>query len=234
MEQSDIFVPVESFSWDVNRAERAQQVRLLVPVLDRPHGRVWFLEQLQCPCSHQEALAAQVFHLCFPLRDIFTADYYQCRGTRQLEDRFITYYNDLFGLPSSFGIEQVWRTAPGGEIRHPAAGGRAGWYEELLKERVANDELLQKARKTRQMLGTEADVCLLTASRVVIVECKYRSQFSTEQYERQKLTGETLARRLGKTFHFGMVCEDERDPNFARISEPYVTWHEIEDKLAEM
>jgi hypothetical protein len=234
MDQSDIFVPVESFSWDVNRAERAQQVRLLVPLLDRPDGRAWFLERLKCPCGHQEALAAEVFHLCFPLRDLFTKDYYRCRGKAVLEDQFIDYYNELFGFPKGFGVDQIWRTAPGGEIRHPAVGGRAGWYEDFLKERVVNDEALQKARKMRQMLGTEADVFLLTASHVVIVECKYLSRFSMEQYERQKMAGETLARRLGKSFHFGMVCEDERDPKFAKIKEPYTTWPEVEARLSEL
>jgi hypothetical protein len=233
MDQSDVFRPVESFSWDVNRAERTQQVRLLVPLLDRADGRAWFLERLACPCGRQEALAAQVFHLCFPLRDIFTKDYCRCRGSVGLADQFIKYYNELFGFPEGFGVEEIWRTAPNGEIRHPAAGGRAGWYEDFLKQRVANYELLQRARRTRQILHTEADVFLLTASHVVIVECKYRSQLSTEQYERQKMTGETLARRLRKALHFGMVCEDERDPKFAKIAEPYVTWSEIEDRLAE-
>jgi hypothetical protein len=227
MDRHDIFAPVETFSWAVNRAERTQQIRLLVPLLDRPDGLAWFLDRLECPCGSEEARAAEVFHLCFPLRDIFTADYYQCRGTPDLEDQFIAYYNDLFGLPKAFGVEEVWRTAPGGEIRHPAAGGRAGWYEDFLKERIPDQALWRRAREVRQMLGTEADVFLLTASHVVLVECKYRSQFSMGQYERQKMTGQTLAGRLGKQFHFGMVCEDERDPKFARITEPYVTWGDI-------
>ena len=232
MEKVKAFQPVDTFSWAVNRAERTQQVRLLVPLLDRSEGRAWLLERLECPCTREEALAAEVFHLCFPLRDIFTADYYQCRGTTQLEDRFIAYYNELFGLPRGFGVMEVWRTAPGGEIRHPAAGGRRGWYEDFLKERISDKELLAGARNLRQMLGTEADVFIQTQRHVVIVECKYRSQFSMEQYERQKRTGETLAQRLGKAFHLGLVCEDERDPNFAKIEEPYVTWGEIEAKLA--
>jgi hypothetical protein len=234
MDQSDGFRPVETFSWTVNRAERTQQVRLLVPLLARPDGRAWFLERLECRCGHDEALAAEVFHLCFPLRDIFTADYYHCRGTSHLEDEFIAYHNDLFGLPSDFGVEEVWRTAPRGKIRHPAAGGRAGWYEEFLEERIPNRDLHRRARDARRMLGTEADVFLLTASDIVIVECKYRSQLSIEQYQRQRMAGETLARRLGRGFHFGIVCEDQRDPEFAKIREPYVTWGEIEDRLTEM
>ena len=234
MEKNKTFEPVDTFSWDVNRAERTQQVRLLVPLLHRPDGRSWLLERLECPCTREEALAAEVFHLCFPLRDLFTKDYYQCRRTPHLEDQFIAFYNQPFGLPEGFGVEEVWRTAPGGEIRHPAAGGRAGWYEDFLKERIPDKELHRRARDARRMLGTEADVFIQTASHVVIVECKYRSQFSLEQYKRQQMTGKTLADRLGKGFHFGMVCEDARDPTFAKIKEPYVTWREVKEKLAQM
>ncbi len=234
MDKNKTFQPVDTFSWEVNRAERTQQAHLLVPLLDRSEGRAWLLERLKCPCTREEALAAEVFHLCFPLRDLFTKDYYQCRGTSDLEDQFIAYYNKLFDLPEGFGVEEVWRTAPGGQIRHPAAGGRAGWYEDFLKERVSNKQHHQKARDARRMLGTEADVFIQTASHFVIVECKYRSQFSMEQYRRQQMTGKTLASRLGRVFHFGMVCEDDRDPAFAKIKEPYVTWDQVETKLAEM
>jgi len=228
------FSPISDFSFDVNRAERSHQVRRLAPLLDRPEGRAWFLEQLQCPCTLDEARAADVFHLCFPLRDIFTADYYRCRRTPRLEDQFIAYYNRLFGLPEDFGVQEIWRTAPDGEIRHPAAGGRAGWYEDFLRERIADPELYTSARNVRRMLGTEADVLLLTERHVVLVECKYLSELSTEQYERHQMMGKTLARRLGKTFHFGMVVAGERDPRFAQIEIPYVRWSEIQVKLEEM
>lgn len=234
MQQCEVFRPVETFSWQINRAERTQQVRLLVPLLDRPEGRAWFLGRLRCPCTPEEALEAEVFHLCFPLRDIFTADYYQCRGKRRLEDQFIAYYNRLFGLPDDFGVREVWRTAPGGEIRHPAAGGRAGWYDGFLRARIPDQILYTCARDVRRMLGTEADMLLLTYRHVTLVECKYLSELSTEQHERHLMMGKTLARRLDKAFHFGLVVEDERDPHFAKIDVPYVRWREVRSKLEEV
>lgn len=234
MEGSRTFKPADTFSWKINRAERTQQVRLLVPLLNDRGGCAWLLGKLNCPCTRDEAMGAEVFHLCFPLRDIFTEDYYQCRGNPDLEDQFIAYYNELFGLPERFGVEEIWRTAPNGEIRHPAAGGRKGWYEDFLKERISDPNLREKAREARRMLGTEADVFLQTQRHVVVVECKYRSQFSWEQYLRQQMTGKALARRVGKTFHFGLVREKEADPAFVKIDEPYVTWGEVEKKLAEM
>jgi hypothetical protein len=48
------------------------------------------------------------------------------------------------------------------------------------------------------------------------------------------MMGQTLARRLNKAFHFGLVVEDERDPRFARIDVPYVRWLDIEAKLEAM
>lgn len=234
MHQMEGFQPVETFSWKINRAERTQQVHLLAPLLDRPEGCAWFLEKLRCPCTAEEALQAEVFHLCFPLRDIFTADYYQCRGKRRLEDQFITYYNRLFGLPEDFGVQEVWCTAPGGEIRHPAAGGRAGWYDRFLRARIPDETLYTRARDVRRMLGTEADVLLLTRRHVILVECKYLSELSTEQHERQLMMGKALGHRLDKAFHFGLVVEDERDPRFARIDAPYVRWSEVQAKLEEM
>ncbi|MGD9101623.1 MAG: hypothetical protein PVF45_14175 [Anaerolineae bacterium] len=225
------FRPVPTFSWDINRAERSQQVRWLAPLLNRPQGRAWFLERLASPCTPHEARTASVFHLCHPLRDVFTADYYQCRGTPHLEDQFIAYYNCLFGLPKDFGVHELWRTAPNDEIRHPAAGGRSGWYEKFLQERIPDPALYDQARDMRRLLGTEADALLLTNRHVVLIECKYKSEPSTEQYERQEMMGQTLARRLKKDFYFGMVVKDERDPRFARIDAPYVLWSEIETWL---
>jgi hypothetical protein len=228
------FQPVPTFSWKNNRAERSHQVRWLAPLLDRPEGRAWFLKQLQCPCTAAEARKAGVFHLCFPLRDIFTQDYYQCRGTPHLEDQFIAYYNRLFGLPEDFGIQEVWRTAPGGQIRHPKAVGRAGWNDDFLREHISDQALYTRARDVRRMLGTEADVLLLTSHHAVLVECKYKTGPSTEQYERHLMMGETLACRLDRRFHFGMVVEGERDSRFARIDVPYVLWSDIRLKLREI
>jgi len=226
------FRPISTFCWEANRAERSHQVRWLAPLLDRPAGRAWFLEQLQCPCTLDEARAADVFHLCFPLRDLFTADYYQCRGIPHLEDQFITYYNHLFGLPKHFGVQDIWRTAPGGEIRHPAAPGRKGWHRDFLT-RYLPPEQVDRLVGIRQLLDTEADAMLLLPQHVATIECKYQSSLRREQYERQMGLGELLGKRLGKEFFFGLVVESPRDFRRARVQAPYVTWAEIEERLGE-
>lgn len=227
-----MFRPVDAFSWEINRAERCLQVRLLGPLLEQPWGRVWLLSKLCCPCSEDEAYAAEVYHLCFPLRDLFTADYYQCRGIRALEDQFISYYNRLFGLPENFGVAEVWRTAPGGEIRHPAAGGRSGWYEDFLRSRIVDEDLYNCARNVHRALCTEADLLLLTKRDIVLVECKYLGGLSMEQYERHQIMGQMLSRRLDRSFHFGLIVDNEGDPEFAQIDAPYILWSQIRDRLA--
>ena len=234
MSSQEQFQTISDFNFEINRAERSHQVRWLAPLLDLPGGRAWFLEQLECPCAPDEARAARVFHLCFPLRDIFTADYNQCRGKAHLEDQFVAYHNRLFGLPADFGVQEIWRTAPNDQIRHPGAGGRAGWYEDFLRERIPDEALCARARDVRRMLHTEADVLLLTDSYVILVECKYKGAVSSGQYKRQQMMGETLAQRLEKAFCFGMVVEDKRDPRFARIDVAYVLWSDVRSQLRAM
>jgi len=236
MTKNTEFKPVEEFNFEINRAERTVQSRWLVPLLRLTEGRRWLLRKLDVPTSPENAEATQVYHLCFPLRDIFTKDYLQCRETKnkKLEEQFIAFYNRLFGLPEGFGVADVWLTAPGGNIRHPGAPGRAGWFDAYLRERIPTEALYDKARNARRMLGTEADALLLTPEHVVLVECKYMSSLHREQYERHIMMGEALAKRLKKEFAFGLVVNDKRDPAYVKIEEPYVLWSEVKDKLKDL
>ena len=43
--------------------------------------------------------------------------------------------------------------------------------------------------------------------------------------------GSTLARRLGKQFHFGMVVENHRDKKLAQIDVSYVRWDDIKHRF---
>jgi len=225
------FKPVGEFNFDVNRAERAQQVQLLVPLLADPEGRLWILERLGCPCTVDEARAAEPFHFVFPLRDLFSADYDACRGDPELEIEFIVFYNNLFGMPREFGADTVWRIQPGGPIRHPAAPGRKGWHREFLVQYLPPEDT-DRLMGIRQLLDTEADALLRLRRHIVTIECKYRSSLLREQYERQMSMGRLLGKRLGREFFFGLVVESPRDIKHARIQEPHVTWQEIEQRLS--
>ena len=226
------FEPVADFDFEINRAERTQQVRWLVPLLASAEGRAWFLHQIDCPCSEEDARVGRPYHLAFPLRDRFTADFYACRGKPTRERTLIAYYNDLFGLPSDYGADTFWRKAPGDVIRHPAAPGRSGWHRRFLAQYVSPDEV-ERLMRVRQLLDTETDALLILPSHMVIIECKYLSGLSREQYDRQMEMGPVLARRLGRALHFGLVVRSERDVRHARIQEPYVTWSAIAGYLKE-
>jgi hypothetical protein len=141
----------------------------------------------------------------------------------------IAYYNDLFGLPSGYGTDTIWRTSPGGPIRHPAAPGRSGWHRDFLSQYAPSE--VDGLMRIRQLLDTEADAILFLDDRFLLVECKYLSHLRQDQYERQVQMGKMLGKRLGKLFHLGMVVETPRDDRFARISVPYVLWSEIETWL---
>lgn len=225
------FRPVPTFYWDINRTKRSHQVHWLAPLLDDPEGRAWFLEQLECPCTPDEARTAEVFHLCLPLRDIFTEDYYRCQGESHLEDQFIAYYNRLFDLPEDFGVQDVWRTAPGKEIRHPAARGRGGWYDDLLRQHVSDETLRARARDVRRILGTEADIMVLSDHHVTLVECRFKGRWSRKQYERCQMMGSALARRLDREFYFGMVVEERGDPRLGRLNVSCVLWADVQSRL---
>ena len=55
-----------------------------------------------------------------------------------------------------------------------------------------------------------------------------------EQHERHLMMGKTLARRLEKAFHFGLVVETKRDSDFEKINTPYVLWSQIEAQVEAM
>ncbi len=225
------FHPVAEFDFAVNRAERTQQARLLVPLLAEPKGRVWFLRQLNCPCTEAEAHKAQPYHLAFPLRDMVSKDLHNSRGDTTREAAFIIHYNRLFGLPDDYGADTIWRTRPGGTIRHPAARGRGGWHRRFLSEYLSSEEM-EKLMAIRQLLDTEADAMLISANYVVVIECKYLGNLSREQYKRQMRMGPLLGKRLGREFFFGLVVKSPRDVKHTHIQEPYVTWNDIEHQLA--
>ena len=98
----------------------------------------------------------------------------------------------------------------------------------LLRQRILDRERYTQVRDVRRMLGTEADILLLTDHHVIPVECKYLGAVSAEQYERRQRMGSTLARRLDKDFYFGMVVDAPRDAHLARVDVKYVLWSQIE------
>jgi len=225
-EARSAFEPLARYSWELNRSRRGWQVRWLVPLLERPEGRSWLLrEKLRCPCAPEEAAQAEVFHFCRPLGDLFEADYEHCLGQTDSEDAFIAYYNRLFGLPEDFGLNELWRNAPGGELRPPSS-----WDRAFLRRRVADKASRKRASAMARLLAAEVDLLLLTARHAVLIECCLLGGFSPRRYKRTLKMGELLARRLGKALHLGLVVDDGYEPPFEWKGIPYVRGSEVEGR----
>lgn len=224
------FGPIASYSWELVRAERAWQVRWIVPLLEGAEGRAWFLrEALRCPCPPDEAAGAEAFHFCRPLGDLFDADYARVLGKPALEEAFIAYYNRLFGLGEGPALSEVWRSAPGGALRHPA--GRPGWDNATLRH-LADKAQRRRAGMVARTLETEADLLLLSARHAVIVECCVLRAFSGKRYKRLLRMSEVLARRLNRSLHLGLLVDDDYQPPFEWKGLPYVRGSEIVERSA--
>ena len=219
------FQPVEAYSLEINRAKRSWQTRWLVPLLERPEGRAWFLDRLRCPCSPAEARAADVSHFCLPLRDLFEEDYLRCRGHQENEERFVAYFNDLFGLPEDCGIMQVWRTARKGRMRLPVAAGKAGWSDKLLSKQIAHTRFRRRARHARTLLQTECDVMLLMDDHVLLAMCVHRGSLPHKEYALYRRLAGSLELRLGKSFRLGAVVDEAKQLGALEVAR--VCWREI-------
>ena len=78
-------------------------------------------------------------------------------------------------------MQDVWRVAPDNRVRHPAAQGRGGWYEGLLREHISDEtlyaalEIVQTyASQESQLLQEEFYRSLLSAYTVAEVRRQLR------------------------------------------------------------
>lgn len=221
------FQPIASYSWGITHSQRSWQVHWLAPLLERADGRAWLLrDKLRCPCTPDEAAQAEVFHFCRPLGELLDADLGRCQGETASQEGFIAYYNQLFGLPEAFGLDGIWRSAPGGELRHPRDWGRA-----FLRRHVADKALRKRASAVARLLETEVDLLLLTARHAVLVACCVGGGFSPKRYKRTLKMGELLARRLEKALHPGLVVDDDYEPPFEWKGIPYVRGSEAVERV---
>lgn len=215
-----------AYSMALNSSTRSQQARWVVPLLEKPGGRTWLLRRLGCPVSADEATAAEVYHLCYPLRDLFLADCSQSGRRWHPPDALLCAYNLLLGLPESFGLEDLWRTRKG-RLRLPWAGGNAGWSNALLERRVGTLGLRRRARRARRLFRSPVDVLLVTKQRVLLVECRHGKPLSPAVLKRLRALGGVLERRLGVTHAVGAIVQRAGDLGGASV--PHVLWEEIRD-----
>lgn len=207
-EGGESLTPIAEYTWDLVRSARGWQSRYLVPLLEYPADCAWFLHKLASPCSREEGEQANVLHYTQPLRDLLYADGQRVRGMRALEDDFISYYNDLLGLPAKFGLEHIWRSGAEQRLRLPSESGRVGWSERYLKAHVSSKRLLRKALRQVELVKLQVDLALITPRHIMLVQvCRPEAKASLKEYELLRCYAATLERRLKRGCSIGFVID---------------------------
>ena len=202
------FSPLTVYNWDLVRSTRGWQSRYLGPLLEYPADRAWFLHKLASPCSREEGEQADVLHYAQPLRDLLYADGQRVHGMRALEDDYISYYNDLLGLPAKFGLEHIWRSGTEQRLRLPTESGRAGWSDRYLKTHVSSKRQLRKALRQAELVKLQVDLALITPRHIMLVQvCRPEAKASLKEYELLRRYAATLERRLKRGCSVGFVID---------------------------
>lgn len=200
--------PLVEYTWNLVRSTGAWQSRYLVPLLEVPADRAWFLHKLASPCSREEGEEADVLHHTQPLRDLLYADGQKVHGVRSQEDEFITTYNDLLGLPDKFGLEHIWRSGNEQRLRLPTESGRAGWGERFLRAHVSSKRVLHKAVRQVELLKLQVDLMLVTPRHIMLVKvCRPQAKASLKEFESLRRYAAILERRLKCGCSVGFVIE---------------------------
>ena len=205
-EGGESLTPISEYTWDLVRSARGWQSRYLVPLLEYPTDRAWFLSKLASPCSRDEGEQANVLHCTQPLRDLLYADGQRMRGMRSLEDDYIIYYNEILGLPAKFGLEHIWRSGAEQRLRLPGESGRVGWSERYLKAHVSSKRLFHKALRQVELVKLQVDLALITPRHIMLVQvCRPETKASLKEYELLRRYAATLERRLKRGCSVGFV-----------------------------
>jgi hypothetical protein len=208
-----------------NRSERAKQVMLLAPALADSGSRFRLLASIHTadapPISREESDSSRIMHFVWVLRDTFTFERDEAarvRGWAPFRERWA----NLMALPT-WANEAPWWRHPSGSYRgdeeyavHPCHRD-IGWTSRAIRTRIRNfglgaiqEEMIAILSYARQVMNTECDCLIQTPHRLVIIECKDKTGFSTEQRDRQLALSSALARllqRIHPTIHIDLSTD---------------------------
>jgi hypothetical protein len=192
------------FTFEQNRSERALQVELLVPVLRKAESRVTLLTTIK-GVDEVEAQAATAMHFVWVLRDQFTHERDEAAKSKAWSS-LVTRWVQILGLPEWAQDHRWWRHPDGykgdpGYIVHPNQN-TLGWTQKALRLRGTGwsvppmDEVIKALVRARRVMNTECDAFVQTPRRLVLIECKDETGFTTEQQSRQQALAKALSRLL--------------------------------------
>lgn len=198
----------------------------LEELLALPDGRAWLLERLRCPCSTEQARAANVTLRCRPLLELLQQDYAACGGVVAAQGRLAEAYNALFRLADDCGIRKVWRADRPGEMRLPLADDDTGWPAKLLRKHIASKRYLKRALAAPRLVRTRVDALLLAGAYVVLVRCADGDALTRSKYARMQSLGGALERRLHRQFFLAAIVDDPEQ--LAVLDMAHVRWSEVD------
>ncbi|MBM3130024.1 MAG: hypothetical protein FJ009_15555 [Chloroflexi bacterium] len=201
---------IPTFTFEQNRSERAIQAELLVSALAAKDTRRKLLAAIQTPAGFpidaNESDAASVMHFVWVLRDTFFAE----REEAAKNKRWTTLrgkWQTILGL-QEWASEPGWWRHPDGSynndvdyVVHPC-NREIGWTEHSITKRIrkfgldAGEDRMARLVESRKIMNTECDCLIQTPNRIIVVECKDKTDFIPEQETRQRRLFECLERLL--------------------------------------
>ena len=199
------------FNFKINRSERAKQADLLVPALNDINTRWELIKTIRPetgnPITKYESDSSEVMHFVWVLRDTFYFERDNACKTKAWDQLRIRWC-DILGLPN-WAQDSAWWRHPEGSFKgdaefvvHPCSRD-VGWTENSIKRRVDKflindkpDKYMDILVNARKIMNTECDCFIQTPCRLIIIECKDKTEFINEQKVRQKKLFRCLQRLL--------------------------------------
>jgi hypothetical protein len=228
------------FNFDTSRSERALQTEILAPALRDREAR-WALLRALPGMTRAECDEARVMHFVWVLRDAFHREREHARADRAWEF-VVARWASILGLPPWATNIDYWRHPEGyrgdpNYLVHPTQK-RLGWTREGLDRRysafafaVPRDEVEPVLVEAREVMNTECDCFIQTPRRLIVLECKDKTGFNTEQRRRQRRLFGCLERLLERPERLAYVELAAR--HGARGGAEYtLTWDDARTALA--
>lgn len=229
------------FTFEQNRSERALQVAYLVPAMANNLMRRDLLSKIRvgeaARITFDEAAQAVVMHFVWVLRDLFSAER---EGAEQTGDwaALLEKWCRILGLPEWARDSKWWRHPSGSHkgdpdyVVHPCSRD-IGWTEQAILERAKRFALetegkirIQTLVSARKIMNTECDCFIQTPGRLIVIECKDKTGFLSEQEDRQSQLFRCLERALPRSNSLVFV-EISSQPIESRPNQPW-SWDMLE------
>lgn len=231
------------FNMDRNRSERAFQAEWLVPALRDCSARWRLLSQIE-DVSKSESDGAIAMHFVWVLRDAFSFErdaIASCPDAKESDwSDLIRRWVEILDLPSWAKDPSYWIHPEGfrrdsNYVVHPV-NKALGWTTNGLKYRyshlrppVSEDQATPVLVDARMVLNTECDCFIQSDQRLIVIECKDKTGFTSEQRKRQRelvCCLERLFPRDGPVRHVEVANTKSRKP-----IDLAMTWETVQDAV---